>query len=156
MSTDTTPPTTVHTVIHFPRRMGALLYDTLVLAALWMFATAPLLLLTGGEAVTQGAWGYRLYLLVVAVGFHGWFWTHGGQTLGMRAWRVRLETRESGPVTWRQATIRCAAALLSVAALGLGYLWALVDRERLTWHDRLSGTRTVLISIEEMTAASRS
>ncbi len=80
-----------HPVIRFPRRLAALVYDSLVLAALWMAATLPVLALTGGEAVTGGVWLYRFYLLVIAGVFFGWFWTHGGQTLGMRAWRAKLE-----------------------------------------------------------------
>lgn len=145
----------LHPVVHFPRRLGALLYDSLVLAALWMLTTAPLLALTGGEAIQQGALWFRLYLLVIAAGFFGWFWTHGGQTLGMRAWRAKLETRDGQPVTWSGAMIRFLAVLLSIAPAGLGYLWALVDRDRLTWHDRISGTRVVLISVADMEKAAR-
>ena len=145
-----------HPVIHFPRRLGALLYDTLVLAALWMAATAPLLALTGGEAITGGAvWLFRLYLLLIAGAFFGWFWTHGGQTLGMRAWRAKLETRDGLAVNWRRAGLRFLAALLSIACGGLGYLWALADRDRLTWHDRLSATRVVVISVKDMDRAAQ-
>jgi uncharacterized RDD family membrane protein YckC len=132
------------------------MYDTLVLAALWMAATAPLLVLTGGEAISGVlVWLFRLYLLVIAATFFGWFWTHGGQTLGMRAWRAKLETRDGLPVNWRRAGLRFLAVLLSIACGGLGYLWALADRDRLTWHDRLSATRVVVISAEEMQGAAR-
>ena len=144
-----------HPVIRFPRRLAALVYDSLVLAALWMAATLPVLALTGGEAVTGGVWLYRFYLLVIAGVFFGWFWTHGGQTLGMRAWRAKLETRDGLAVNWRQAGLRFLAVLLSVACGGLGYLWALADKDRLTWHDRISATRLVVISMEEMRRAAR-
>ena len=133
------PTQALHPVVHFPRRLGALLYDSLVLAALWMLATAPLLALNGGQAIQQGAPWFRLYLMIIAAGFFGWFWTHGGQTLGMRAWRAKLETHDGQAVNWSKAGIRFLAVLLSIATGGLGYLWALVDRERLTWHDRISG-----------------
>lgn len=139
-----------HPVIHFPRRLAALVYDGLVLTALWMAATALVLGFTGGEAVTGGAWLYRLYLLVIAGVFFCWFWTHGGQTLGMRAWRAKLEGRDGRSVSWRQAGLRFLAVLLSIACGGLGYLWALVDKDRLTWHDRISATRVVLISVADM------
>lgn len=143
-------------VVHFPRRLGALLYDSLVLAALWMLATAPLLALTGGEAIQQGALWFRLYLVIIGAGFFCWFWTHGGQTLGMRAWRAKLESHDGQAVTWSQAGIRFLAVLVSIAPCGLGYLWALVDKNRLTWHDRISGTRVVLISVADMERAARS
>ncbi|MCJ7556799.1 MAG: RDD family protein [Gammaproteobacteria bacterium] len=145
-----------HPVIRFPRRLGALLYDTLVLAALWMAATVPLMAITGGEAITGGVvWLFRLYLLVIAGAFFGWFWTHGGQTLGMRAWRAKLETGDGQAVNWRQAGLRFLAVLLSIACGGLGYLWALADSDRLTWHDRLSATRVVVTSVEDMERPAR-
>jgi uncharacterized RDD family membrane protein YckC len=136
--------------------MGALLYDAMVLAALWMASTAPLLVFTSGEAISTGSWSYRIYLLGIAGLFFSWFWTHGGQTLGMRAWRAKLETHDGKNVSWRQAGLRFMAALLSISCAGLGVLWALADPDRLTWHDRISGTRVVLISVEEMKGATRS
>jgi uncharacterized RDD family membrane protein YckC len=87
-----------------------------------------------------------LYLLCIAFAILGWFWVHGGQTLGMRAWRLRLvSATNNGPVSWQQALKRFAAALLSWCCLGAGFLWALFDREKRTWHDRLSGTRLILM-----------
>jgi uncharacterized RDD family membrane protein YckC len=77
--------------------------------------------------------------------FFGWFWTHGGQTLGMRAWRLKLLDSSGNPVTWRQSLIRYGAAWLSLLALGLGYIWVWIDPQGLSWHDRLSGTRLVVL-----------
>ena len=101
---------------------------------------------TGGQAVAPSSRWYQAYLLALSFLYFGWFWTHGGQTLGMRAWRLRLQVcaHAAGPVPWRRALARFLAAGLSWAALGLGFAWALWDRERLTWHDRLSGTMLVL------------
>ncbi|MGB5613384.1 MAG: RDD family protein, partial [Sedimenticolaceae bacterium] len=77
--------------------------------------------------------------------FFSWFWTHGGQTLGMRAWRLKLLDSEGDPVTLKLSLIRLGAALLSALPLGLGYLWVLIDRDGLAWHDRLSRTRLVVL-----------
>ena len=82
-----------------------------------------------------------LYLLTIACLYFTWPWTHGGQTLGMRSWKVCLVAADGGPVAWRQAALRFFVALLSLAALGLGYFWALRDRDGLTWHDRAAATR---------------
>ena len=76
--------------------------------------------------------------------FFGWFWTHGGQTLGMRV-AIKLLTAGGQAVDWRQSIVRTAGAHLSLFAAGLGYLWILVDRDRLARHDRLSRTRLVMI-----------
>ena len=85
-----------------------------------------------------------LGLLVILVFFCG-FWLRGGQTLGMRAWRLMVVRDDGSPLTLRDALVRFASAVLSWAALGIGFLWSLFDRENLAWHDRLSGTRLVIL-----------
>lgn len=126
------------------RRLGAIVYDTLLLIALWLLATVPFVLVLGETNRSAGLrLAFQAYLLAVAFGFLGGFWVHGGQTLGMRAWRLTL-TADHPPLNWRKAAVRFLAALLSWACLGLGFWWMTVDRERLAWHDRLSGTRLLL------------
>jgi uncharacterized RDD family membrane protein YckC len=132
------------------RRLGALFYDTLLLLALFMVVTALVLPLTRGEAITPqsaGAyeWLYRAALAAVAVLFFGYSWTRSGQTVGMAAWRLKLVRRDGTLVGWADVLRRLAAAVLALLPCGAGYLWILVDRERLAWHDRLSGTRVVVL-----------
>jgi uncharacterized RDD family membrane protein YckC len=123
------------------RRFAAICYDSLVLAALAMLVTAALLFFTGGAAISAGNPAFRILLVVVAVLYFVWFWMHGRQTLGMRAWRLRVERFDGGALGWSDALARAATATLSWAACGLGFLWALVEPQRLAWHDRLSRTR---------------
>jgi uncharacterized RDD family membrane protein YckC len=123
------------------RRLAGLVYDLLLLVAVLFIATALILPLNGGQAFGSGQWAYPVYLGFVTFGFVGWFWTHGGQTLGMKAWRLRLLTVDGMAVGWGRAALRFGSALLSVACLGLGYWWMIVDPDGLAWHDRLSGTR---------------
>jgi uncharacterized RDD family membrane protein YckC len=132
------------------RRLGALLYDTLLLAAVLMIATALFLPLTGGEAITSAGspllvWTYRGVLAGLVVLFHGIFWTRRGQTLGMASWRLRLEREDGGTLTWGDTLRRLAAAVLSLLPAGLGWLWILVDPGKRAWHDRLSQTRVVVV-----------
>jgi uncharacterized RDD family membrane protein YckC len=132
------------------RRLAAVLYDSLLLLALLMIATALFLPFTGGEAIDPRRdpaleWIYRAVLALLVVGFFGIFWTRGGQTLGMATWRLRLEHEDGRTLTWADTVRRLAAAALSWLALGLGWLWILVDPQRRAWHDRLSGTRVVLV-----------
>jgi len=92
-----------------PRRLGAIFYDALLLLATLFFATAILLPLTGGKAVASpgefNPW-YTSYLFCICFLFFGWFWTHGGQTLGMRAWKIRVQRLDGGAITWGQALTR--------------------------------------------------
>lgn len=125
-------------------------YDGLLLVALLFAVNAVLLALSGGRlaAPDRPDWllhAQRLALAGVTFWFFAWFWMHGGQTLGMRAWRLRLEGKNGRALSLDQVSKRSFAALVSFAALGLGYLWMLADREKLTWHDRFSGTRLVLV-----------
>jgi len=134
------------------RRLLAILYDALLLAAVLMVAALPWVLLgpaPDGAVDARALWrlGFQLYLLGILAGFFGWFWTHGGQTLGMRAWRLQLLDARSGmPVGWPQALIRLGGAFVSAALFGLGYAAALADREGRTWHDRLSRSKIVLLA----------
>ncbi len=133
-----------------PRRLAAMFYDGLLLVAILMIATALLLPLTGGEAITQAdhpwlEFAYRLVIAGLVVLFFGTFWTRRGQTLGMASWRLRVEREDGSLLTWSDTVKRLAAALLSWLPLGLGYIWILFDREGRAWHDRLTRTRVVLL-----------
>jgi uncharacterized RDD family membrane protein YckC len=132
------------------RRLGAVLYDGLLLVAVLMVTTALFLPFTGGRALDPQErpvleWVYRATLLLVTVAFFGVFWTRRGQTLGMASWRLRIEHEDGGALTWGDTVRRLAAAVLSWLPFGLGYLWILIDPQRRAWHDRLSGTRILVM-----------
>ncbi len=124
-----------------------MVYDVLLLLAVLFIAAAVIVIPLGGAPQTTIGIGlFRFYLIAVAFVFFGWFWTHGGQTLGMRAWRLRVVRRTTGnALDWHHAAYRFGTAILSWLCFGLGFLWMLVDRERLTWHDRLSDSLLVLV-----------
>lgn len=127
------------------RRLAAIFYDSLLLLSVLFFATLPLIVLSG-EAVHSGQLGFQLYLLAVCFIYFGWQWTHGGQTLGMKAWRLKvINTNDAAGITWRTAAFRFMAAIPSLLAGGLGFVWILFDRQHLAWHDRLSSTRIILL-----------
>ncbi|MET0533447.1 MAG: RDD family protein [Steroidobacter sp.] len=132
------------------RRLGAMFYDLLLVIALMMVVTAVLLPITDGEAITSerfGAWeyAYQLLLLVVVVLFFGVFWTRRGQTLGMTAWRLRLQRVDGSLLGWVDVLKRMGAATVSLCLAGVGYWWIWIDRERLAWPDRWTGTRVVVL-----------
>lgn len=127
-----------------PRRLGAMLYDSLLVLALLMLATIPFIAIRGGEIVEPSDnLAYQVCMLLVMYAFFTFFWCYGGQTLGMRAWRMRLETGDGGIPTFLTASLRFFLAIVSLLPLGLGFLWQLWDRDGLTLHDRWSGTRLV-------------
>ncbi|HYC35957.1 MAG TPA: RDD family protein [Usitatibacter sp.] len=125
------------------RRLASGIYELLILLAVVFIATLPFSYLFGDA--TQG-WKRHLlqaWVLAVTATYFGWFWTHGGQTLPMKTWRLRLVREDGATLRWPQALHRYAIALLGFAALGLGFLWAFFDRDRQFLHDRLVRTRLV-------------
>ena len=128
------------------RRLGAMFYDLLLLVALMMVVTAALLPLTGGEAITSDRYGayeyaYRVMLLAIVILFFGGFWTRRGQTLGMAAWRMKIERADGSLLTWSDVIKRLGAATVSLALGGFGYVWIWFDKEELAWPDRWTNTR---------------
>ena len=125
------------------RRLAAMTYDGLLVGAVLFVASIPLVYLPDTLAARPLV---QLYLLGVIFLFFAVPWVRGGQTLGMRAWRVKVVAcADLGPIGWGGATRRFVASLLSWACLGLGFAWVLVDPDRLAWHDRLSGTRLIVV-----------
>ena len=131
------------------RRLAALVYDSLLLFSLLFAATVPVLFLTGGQAVGPSQPAFTGYLLAVSYVYFGWCWTRSGQTLGMRAWKMRVRTRDGKPLGWRSSLARFAAALVSIGAAGAGLLWVAFDRDGMSLHDRLSGTVLEMVSPED-------
>jgi len=117
-----------------------LCYESLLLFSVLFLAAALAYPVTDGQVSLP----YQIYLLTVGFLYFAWPWLHGGQTLGMKAWRVQLVSRDGEPLTWQQALLRFSMAIVSWLALWMGFFWALVDKQRRTWHDWASNTRMVL------------
>jgi uncharacterized RDD family membrane protein YckC len=127
-------------------RLLAAVYDLLPLLGLWLAAAALAVLVTGGAIDTHQLRGKLLVQALVLIATATYFvvsWIRGGQTIGMRAWRLRVVRANGTPLNARQALLRFATGVASVAAFGMGFWWALIDRERRTWHDRAAGTVVV-------------
>jgi len=142
---DTTPTSPPPLSAPLLRRLAALLYDALLVAGLLFLFTLILVVARGGRAIDPDTLWYRATLVAVTFLFCGAFWTRGGQTLGMRAWRIRVVALDGQGLSWRRAALRFVASWLALLPAGLGYWWALVDSERCCWHDRLSATRVIRV-----------
>lgn len=132
-------------------RLLALVYDALPVVALWLAVSA---LFTAGFTVlghhdpreTIRPFSLLSWLLwtgcwLATAAYALLSWRRGGQTLGMRPWRLQVVDAGGGPASWRGLWLRFLVGHLSLLAGGLGFWWAWLDRDRLAWHDRASGTR---------------
>jgi uncharacterized RDD family membrane protein YckC len=121
-----------------------MIYDGLLITALLMVAAAVAVIPLGSEVGAGTIW-FQLYLLIVWWAYFAICWHFGGQTVGMRAWRLVLVTERGSYIGPAAAGLRFIVAILSTAAIGLGFLWSLFEAERRTWHDIASATRLVVI-----------
>jgi uncharacterized RDD family membrane protein YckC len=118
-------------------------YDFFPVLALW-FATAGAFTAMHGDAVRGGWLGLlELAALWAVAGLYATVsWRRGGQTIGMRPWRMRVVAAgQGGNAPWRCLWLRYAVGSVSLLLAGTGFWWAWIDRNRLAWHDRASGTR---------------
>ena len=147
----------------FFRRLAAIIYDILVAVAVGMCA-AMLMLITMLLLVENGVLdnhGYEhfsdliqhapiyQYILQVWVGawvmaFFLWFWRNGGQTIGMRAWRLRIASTNDQPITYTRAFVRMVFSLF-----GLGTLLVLLDiKHKQSLQDRIASKEVICLSKE--------
>lgn len=125
------------------RRLGAIAYDLMLVLSLLFVASIPVTIIF--RITTASPWYdfYRGGLLLLCFLYYGWFWTHGGQTLGMKTWGLRLVSTRGKRVSWPQAMLRFVVAIASWLTLGAGFLWSLLREDRATWHDLISDSRIV-------------
>lgn len=125
-------------------RLLALAYDFFPLFGLW-FAVAAIFVAAHHDAVLGGVLGLLEFsaMWLVTGAYAVLSWRNGGRTLGMRPWRLRVVAVDGTPGLLPALLRRYAIGTLSLLLAGAGFWWAWFDRDRLTWHDRASGTRMV-------------
>jgi uncharacterized RDD family membrane protein YckC len=137
MSSTTSAPATLRL------RLTALVYDVFPLLGLWFFAGAIGLTLAGdGNKFARNA-AIQVLVVLFTAGYFVISWTRGGQTIGMRAWRLRIVGDNGALVGWPRAMWRFVLASLSFALLGAGFWWQFFDREKRTAHDAIAHTRMI-------------
>ena len=134
------------------RRLFAIFYDCFLLVAILFIVSMMVTALNDGRAVEPGDTLYPIFVVLVfglSYLYFSWFWTHGGQSLGMKTWRIKLQndgqTNSDQSIGWKTASIRFISALFSWGVFGLGFVWAVFDNKNRCWHDMSS--KTVLIDL---------
>jgi uncharacterized RDD family membrane protein YckC len=125
------------------RRLGSLGYELLLLTAILFIGGWMFLLISRALDPALARPLLQLYLLALGAAYFVYCWTHGGQTLPMKTWRIRLEARDGGAISWRRGLVRYLLAVTGIGLCGLGIVWAIFDPDRQFLHDRLAGTRII-------------
>ena len=133
-------------------RIAAGVYDLFPLVALWMLTAGLALLVAHGDvdlAHPSLGWliGLRGALIVVTAAYFVISWARGGQTIGMRAWRLRVVDANGNALPWPRCVLRFLVACVSFGAIALGFVWCLVDARKRAWHDIAAGS--VLVRLEK-------
>ena len=132
------------------RRLAAMLYDGLILIALYILAgfimVGLIKAITGefpGDHIPRPVLMSVFFIIVFFYYSHSW--RRGGQTVGMKAWRIRLISEYKPQVTVSQCMLRVGSGFFSLLIVGLGFWWMLFDKRQRTWHDMASMTRIVFL-----------
>ncbi|MDM8564958.1 RDD family protein [Candidatus Halobeggiatoa sp. HSG11] len=123
------------------RYCAVIFYDGLLLFSVLFLAAGIAYPITDGQVNIM----FQVYLLAVSFFYFAWSWVNGGQTLGMKAWRVRLVANDNQPISLKQCLLRFLISIISWLILGVGFFWAFFNQEHRTWHDLLSNTRLIVL-----------
>ncbi|MBN8767700.1 MAG: RDD family protein [Thiobacillus sp.] len=126
-------------------RVAAMIYELLLVTAVLFVASLPFLYLVGNAETGWRHHVFQLYLVGVLFAYFSAFWRRSGQTLAMKTWRIRLTDLNGGRPSLKQSALRFVLALAGLALAGVGFWWALFDRDHQFLHDRIAGTRLVRV-----------
>lgn len=123
------------------RRLSSMLYEGLVVFSILLIGfLLPQIVLSGFGMVfsSKGLW---LHVFLLLMAYFVWCWTHGGQTLPMKTWKIRITGDNGSKPRLMQAVLRYMAAWPSILLGGIGIFWAFIDKDKQFLHDRIAGTR---------------
>ncbi len=144
MNPDTPAPKTTATPAFLGWRLLAMVYDAVIaLALLFVISALSLAILPGHKPVVPGsAASYAVFVAIWGVfgAYATLSWRFGGQTIGMKPWRLKVVDALGRHGSWRQLWLRYTVASMT---LGAALLWSLFDRDRRGLHDIAAGTQFV-------------
>jgi len=126
------------------RRLLVMFYDSVIMFGLLMLASTVALPIGGVEKLAFRDFWFTTWLFGVCFLYLAGCWRYGGMTVGMRAWKVRLLSADGQKLSWPKCLLRFFVGMVSLAAFGVGFLWALVDQKKRGWHDLAADTLLIL------------
>ena len=148
------------------RRLACFVYEGVLLFGVVMAVGLVYGVAVGQRDAMLGRQGLQTVLFTALAAYFIWFWSHGGQTVAMKTWHIRLVRADGAAATAARCALRYllswlwfVPALLSLWLIGMGGAWAIAATlalgvaayallarllpDRQYWHDVLCGTRLV-------------
>ncbi len=125
------------------KHLFSLIYDIFPITGLFLTTSLVVMLLRGGEEVAPGTVWFQALLIAEVYLYFTYSWKSGGQTLGMRAWKLAIVDHHT--LTWGTVSLRLLAGCASLLTLGFGLWIKLWNKSGLSWMDQVSQTETLSI-----------
>ena len=130
--------------IVFPlKRIASTIYDLFLLLGVWFLVGSIALgvkyLFVGEVTSLNPNFGMALVILS-AWSFYGYFWTHGGKTLGMAVWKFEIYSLDNNKINLKQISVRFFFNLMTFLLAGLPLIMMYFSKKNLSISDSLSGT----------------
>lgn len=124
------------------KRLLAMAYDSILVATVMFIGCGIILFFNKGQAISQGTIWFQIYLIGIWMLFCTWFWVNGGQTIGLRAWKLKIVDYDNKTITWTQAVLRF---LIPIITVGISFAWCFIDKDSQALHDRLAKTKIIRV-----------
>ena len=147
---DNTAPAPKRAYAGLFRRLFSIFYDCFLLLAILFIVSAIATALNQGKAIEPSDRLFPVFSVIIfglSYLYFAWFWMHGGQTLGMKTWRIKMVSSNEQGISWKTTALRFLTAMFSWGIFGAGFLWALFDKQNRCWHDLSS--HTVLLDLRD-------
>ena len=119
------------------KHVAALIYDVFPILALFLITSLILIVIRQGDEVRPRTFWMQLILLFEVYLYFTYSWKKGGQTLGMRAWKIVIQDHQL--ISWQQVSLRFAAGVISILCLGMGLWSRKFSATQTTWMDTACG-----------------
>ena len=127
------------------KHLAAFLYDLFPILGIFLITSLIVMLIKKGTIVDRHTLWFDTLILIEFVLYYTYSWKVGGQTLGMRAWKIKIVPKNVNQtnLSWSQSFARLIAGILSTILFGSGLFWKLVSKNKLSWMDVLSQSKTI-------------
>jgi uncharacterized RDD family membrane protein YckC len=129
------------------KHLAALLYDIFPILAIWLVTSLFLLVVRGGSEIEPGTPWLTALLVAEVWLYFTYSWKMGGQTLGMRAWKIQISDFQE--LSWAQVSLRFITGVISTLLLGLGLWTRMWSAQQQSWMDLVCGKPVIDVSSDQ-------